>query len=214
MRMSLSTTIGIIGTAGRKEDSDKLSAALYQKMKLETLKLIMPYTNKEITFVSGGAAVADHLAVHFFNTLPHTKLSLHLPAPFDQHAKQFVEEKGKMFNPGNIANYYHRKFQKWSGINSLGEIALAIEEGATVLVTPGFKQRNSKVAAGSEVLIALTFGEGALLKDGGTADTFGKFLAKQSGISHHICLPECQVFSPGLIEGFTPKPTDSQPSLF
>lgn len=178
-------------------------------MKAAVLGILAPYTGAPITFVSGGAAVADHIAVQLFLALPNTKLSLHLPAEYDIQNQRFVEIPGNIFAPGNIANYYHRQFAKRCGQNSQAELTAAINRGASVLVTPGFKQRNTKVAMEAEVMIALTFGDGAVLKDGGTLDTLSKFLARKTGTSFHICLPDCQVFSPALDKA----PEENQPEF-
>ena len=101
-----------------------------------------------------------------------------------------------MFAPGNIANYYHRQFWKRCRQTSLDELHQAISCGAQATVTPGFKQRNSKVANGADLMVALTFGEGAMLKDGGTLDCMTKFLQRHAGESAHVDLHTMQVYSP------------------
>ena len=191
--------IGIIGTAGRKEDAEKLNPEKFQQMKAAVLGIIAPHTSKPITFVSGGAAVADHIAVQLFLALPNTRLHLHLPAQYDMALHKFVEEPGKMFAPGNIANYYHRQFWKRCRQSSLDELHQAISCGAQATVTPGFKQRNSKVANDADLMVALTFGEGAMLKDGGTLDCMTKFLQRHAGESAHVDLHTMQVYSPAVV---------------
>lgn len=164
-----------------------------------------------ITLVSGGAAVADHLAVLLYLNDPKLQLTLHLPAPFDLQKQQFVETPGNMYAPGNIANYYHRKATKSCGVKSLEQIAQAINKGAKVIVTPGFKERNTKVAQESDVLVAFTFGDGAVLKDGGTLDTTRKFLKAKAGApSYHVDLFQMKVYSPAITEPPVQKPNQGQ----
>lgn len=202
--------IGIIGTAGRKEDAEKLNLQKFQQMKAAVLSIIAPHTSKPITFVSGGAAVADHIAVQLFLALPNTKLRLHLPAEYDVAQHKYVEEPGKMFAPGNIANYYHKQFWKRCQQASQDELCRAISRGAQVTATPGFKQRNTRVASEADLMIALTFGEKAMLKDGGTLDCMTKFLQRHTGGSFHVDLHTMQVYSPAII---TPMQQASEPGL-
>jgi len=190
-------TIAIVGTAGRGDDENKLSPAVYTAMREIVKQVIAPY--KAVRLVSGGAAVADHLAVQLFLTNPDMELRLHLPAPFDATVQQFVASTS-IFNPGNTSNFYHRKFAKSCGVNSLGEIAEAIlKRNAEVIVTPGFKQRNTKVAKDADVLIALTFGSGPTVKDGGTADTVRKFQLGRRGQTYHIDCHTMQVYTPAFV---------------
>lgn len=190
--------IGIIGTAGRKEDAALINASKYAQM-LEVAKSLVADQQEPITLISGGAAVADHLAVQLALADPRYKLKLHLPARFDTAKHQFAEVPGNMYAPGNIANYYHRKFRASCGNNSLDELAQVIKDGAEVVVTPGFKERNTQVAVDSELLIAFTFGNGPVLKDGGTLDCMSKFLALGKTNSFHIDLHTMEVYSPAAI---------------
>lgn len=190
-------TIGIIGTAGRGDDESKLSPQVYAAMREAVSGVIAPYGKARL--VSGGAAVADHLAVQLFLAAPEMELRLHLPAPFDANVRQFVASTS-IFNPGNTSNYYHRKFAKSCGVDSLGEIAEAIlKRNAEVIVTPGFKQRNTKVANDADILIALTFGTGPAVKDGGTADTVRKFQLGRRGTTYHIDCHAMQVHTPAVV---------------
>jgi hypothetical protein len=203
--------IGLIGSAGRKDDAAKLNLLKYQQMKAAVMATIAPYLSKPITLVSGGAAVADHIAVQLFMDLPSTKLKLHLPAQFDMARQRYVEVPGKTFDPGTVANFYHRQFQRNCQQDSLVELQRALYRGASVVVTPGFKQRNTQIAMDADVMIALTFGEGATLKDGGTADTMQKFLRANRGLSFHIDLHTMKVHSPARFFGMEPQ--TCQPSM-
>lgn len=183
-------TVSIIGTAGRKDDARRITAPLYKSMVEDASRHLKQTDAERIHLVSGGAAVADHVAVSLFLQGKGSSLTLHLPAEFKDG--KFVETPGSKFDPGRTANYYHRMFREKTGVDGLKEISTAIARGANIIVTPGFKERNTRVANDAEVLIAYTFGPGkatgrftdgaaghkdaasAGLKDGGTADTWGK----------------------------------------
>lgn len=189
--------IGIIGTAGRKEDAPRLNAELYLRMKTLVKQIISHYSANH-SFVSGGAAYADHLAVQLYLETPGSQLHLHIPSNWDSTFCQFQDngDVNYITNPGGTANYYHRLFEAKTKIKSLEEIQSAINKGATVTCTPGFKHRNSKVASQVDMLVALTFGSGNLVKDGGTADTMEKFLKRNFGISWHIDLNTMTSYTP------------------
>jgi hypothetical protein len=200
--------IGIIGTAGRKEDASRLNPEFYQRMKGAVLGIIAQYASQPMVFVSGGAAVADHLAVQLFLTFEGAALRLHLPADYDLSTRLFVEAPGQYDN-GRTANYYHRQFSARCQVQSQNELASAIQgvpgpnglvRKAEITVSSGFKSRNLKVAADAQVMIALTFGQGAILKDGGTAHTMGRFLARKSGASYHVDCNTMRVFSPAVCQ--------------
>ena len=184
---------GIIGTAGRKEDSKKINRNLYFECCKIVLGLIEKYNVKAC--VSGGAAFADHIAISLFNHKKIEKLFLHLPVEFDIKYKETQDK----YCPGRIANWYHKNFSKKCGIDSLQEIKLAIKNGAEMLVTPGFKERNTKVAFDSSILIALTFGAEAYIKNGGTQDTCKKFLDLGKENLIHINLNDLKIYEPGKI---------------
>jgi len=157
--------IGIIGTAGRRDDAPKMSMALYDAMRkrLDELLHCVPVTERDLQ--SGGAAWADHLAVDVFNDKQAASLTLHFPAPFVW--PKFVET-----DAGRTANHYHAEFSQHrleSGAlpQSLDDIAFALENGAKYTVGDGFFTRNLLVGQ-CDWLIAFTFGEGAVTKDGGT----------------------------------------------
>jgi hypothetical protein len=179
-------TIGIIGTAGRAEDCSKLTNSLYQKTGKQIFKLIQEFGATKL--VSGGAAGIDHLAVSIFLRYP-CELTLHLPAKFDADlSNKYIEGPGK-FNPGAVANYYHKRFSIILGRSSLLDISSAIYKGAVAQLTPGFKERNTKVAEDADILIAATFGDGKNLKPGGTLDTWNKFTnLKPTNKKFHIDL--------------------------
>jgi len=180
--------MGIIGTAGRKDDKDRMTKELFVKMMAHAINIIQS-ANID-TLVSGGAAWADHIAVKLYIAGLVPNLVLYLPAEFKDYAYLGTDR----YSPGRISNYYHRLMTEKLGKDSLIEIQQAIDMGAQVHVVPGFKNRNSPVAEQSDGLLAFTFGthSGAYdsehegwynsrdggLKDGGTADTWTKSKAR------------------------------------
>ncbi len=193
--------LGVIGTAGRQDDADRMTLPLYDRMFQNLIEMIERWTPEVL--VSGGAAWADHLAVRAYleGTLP--ALVLFLPAEFDTERRCFKPNPSVQFNPGQTLNNYHRAFARKTGIDSLGEIADAIKKGAIIAVYPGFHRRNSEVAGLSNYLVSYTFGSHssvelrpsdpafgnatkAGLKDGGTAHTFGE--CWNAEIKAHISL--------------------------
>lgn len=164
--------LAIIGTAGRGDDAVKLAnSSYYRMMKIiaETLVTVLDVKG----LVSGGAAFSDHIAVQLFLERRVSQLTLHLPAGWLGHG---FKETSSKFDTGRTSNWYHAKFSEVIGVNTLQEIQLAIERGATVKTgAGGFKERNTDIAKEADSLLAFTFGSGAVLKEGGTKDTWNKF---------------------------------------
>lgn len=182
-------TFAIIGTTGRKTQEHDDGAALtrqhFDAMCIVAEDLIEQFAenNYPIThLVSGGAAWADHVAVHLFrkprSQRKFEQLRLYLPAEFESGRFKDNGQDNPSANPGKTANHYHQKFSRDTHINSLTEISSAIREGAEHYYPKGgFYGRNAMVAK-SDFLLACTFGEGNKVKDGGTADTVRKYLAR------------------------------------
>lgn len=197
-------TIGIIGTAGRKDDYNRLNKEKYYGMMAATQEIIKDITSyredKDVHVVSGGAAFADHLAVLSFLGGFAKGLTLHLPASFDISKNKYESTKD-----GDIANYYHKRFSSMifgTPDDSLLQIKQAITQGAKVVVWDGFKRRNLEVARDSTYLIALTFGNGAMIKDGGTAHTattYCIFSSKPPMGLMHIDLNTMESYCPALL---------------
>lgn len=204
--------MGVIGTAGRKEDQSRLHKEHYDKMVDATIKLMthLKIDGENLHLVSGGAAWSDHVVV----TLALTKiikaenLTLYLPAILGDTGYTGGDEW--KLKTANTANYYHGLFSKKLGRDTYREILDVREAGASIeIITSGFKTRNSSVArfvSPHGHLLAFTFGSPALdqpewtirsfgshvgaqeagLKDGGTADTWGKAKCQK----HHCRLGE------------------------
>lgn len=179
-------TYAIVGTAGRKEDGKALTRHHFNAMYAiaEGLLQQINESNYPIThLVSGGAAWADHVAVRLFLDKKVPNLRLFLPDLWDNGSYHDTGDKDPYRNPGGTANYYHGLFQKKTGINSLSDIQIAQAHGAHLVDRNrhgkmlGFHARNALVAK-SDFILACTFGDGHMLKDGGTADTIRKYLER------------------------------------
>ena len=206
-------TLSIIGTAGRKDDASRLSRNYFDAMCVvaeglinECRQINYPIT----TLVSGGAAYADHVAVKLYldNKVPH--LRLFLPCAFDG-GSYYDNGKSGYDNPGGTCNHYHHVFQRTTNINSLTQILVAKNKGAELInVEKGFYARNVLVAK-SDFLLAMTFGNGNEVKDGGTAHTVKCYLerVKKEGIfdkSFHYDLNSGKIFAGCIL----PKNTDDK----
>jgi hypothetical protein len=171
--------IGVIGTAGRNDDKDKLNAETWRHMLEDLVGIInlLPELNKAqetIDLVSGGAAWADHMAVHLFlyqslfglkNQI--SSLTLHLPAKFEG---SYLNNQNN--SAARVANYYHKCFSNCIGVDSLNELQLATKyPNCTTTVSNGFHARNLLVGQ-VDVLVAYTFG---------TRDSVNKSDLKPSG---------------------------------
>lgn len=173
-------TLSIVGTAGRKDDEKRLSSQSFSAMYSVAESLInqLIKSNYPVThLVSGGSAWADHVAVKLFLDNKANNLRLFIPCEFNNG--RFTDKNSgiRQFNPpGDTLNYYHSKFQRKTNINSLSEIQVAKLRGAELITcTGGFHGRNSMVAQ-SDLILAMTFGNGEYVKEGGTADTVKKYL--------------------------------------
>lgn len=171
------SSLAIIGTAGRKDDANKLTSNHYVGMVKCAMSIIertrnTPYEIKEI--ISGGAAWADHVAVSLYLKDFVPNLKLHLPCAFISEECRFYSN-----NYGSTLNYYHRAFSSKVYINSLEEIGESIKKGCKIQVSNGFFARNDKVAQ-SDYLLAMTFGKENFVKKGGTSHTVKTYLSKST----------------------------------
>ncbi len=166
--------IGIIGTAGRRADGKRLSKVLYVQMYKKVLELIADVPVEERHLVSGGSSWADHLSISLYLAGEAASLTLHFPADFEDG--QFVEKEAQ-YDPGRTANYYHHlfglKMDSEDPLCTLKGIEKAVENGAECSISKGFKKRNVLVGQ-VERLLAFTFGEGDVPKDGGTKHTWDR----------------------------------------
>lgn len=163
---------------------------VWNMAKIEAARFIREHSVEHL--ISGGAAGIDHICVQAFNAGFISRLSLYLPCVFDTVECLYTGETA------TVANYYHQKFKYNLGVDSLIEIQKAIDNGAEVIVGDGFHARNTLVAKWSTLLLAMTFGNGATLKDGGTADTVRKFNAQFPDKSWHLDLNDFKLYNPAI----------------
>jgi hypothetical protein len=172
-------TLAIVGTAGRKEDAKRLTRKHFEAMCLVASGLLEQINeiNYPIThLVSGGAAWADHVAVKLFLDKKVSNLRLYIPAEWEDGKFHDTGERDPHKNPGGTANYFHKQFQQNAAINGLSDIQIAKAHGAELYCCKGgFHGRNAMVAK-SDFILACTFGDGHMVKEGGTADTLRKYL--------------------------------------
>ena len=118
----------------------------------------------------------DHVAVELFLRHPETALSLHLPCGYrvSPDGLFLYDDNGKFdwkVNPGGTAKFYHQRFGKALGRDTMRDVGDAVRRGATLCTYAGFHAR-SRTVAQSAYMIAFTWGD---LKptDGGTSYTWG-----------------------------------------
>lgn len=181
-------TLGIIGTAGRGTDADRLTK--------DTLILMFGVAQSFATLlradrvVSGGAAWADSIAVSLYLRGVVPNLTLHLPASFHPFCEgSFGSGAFAETDAGRTANRYHNRATAVHGLDGPGEIREAIAKGAQVTTEEGsgmapFFIRNAKVAADADAMLAFTYGVRGqpALKDGGTANTMATYLKRRGTI--------------------------------
>lgn len=159
-------TLAVIGTAGRRDDGDKLTLEHWNRMILATLEVIEKEGITDV--VSGGAAWADHCAV-----------CCGMPARII-----FPDSPQDL----RTAAYYHGSFSRVVGRDTMREAFAAPHE-----FHGSFKDRNSQVAAAADVYLAMTFGEGEKVKDGGTADTVRK-MRRRGVTGYHFNLNDLTIY--------------------
>jgi len=196
-------TFGVCGTAGRNEDGRRLSKEHFEAMCVVTNELINTCAElnyKITTLVSGASAWADHSCVKLFLDKKVPRLRLFLPTEFDRGSFKDIGVKDPTLNPGGTMNYYHKKFQVATHINSLSQIQIARVEGAELIpIAGGLYARNAMVAR-SDFLLAITFGNGSQVKaNSGSAHCVKCYLdrVKKTGMfdkSFHYDLNEGKIY--------------------
>jgi hypothetical protein len=175
--------VGVVGSAGRGPDAPHLSPRLLRAME-EVAACVLA---QGAVLASGGAALADHVAVRLFLGGRVSGLRLYLPARLLPGGR--YEDRGPR-SPGAVSNRHHGWFSRACGVDSFAELEEAVRRGAEVLQGRSFLGRNAALAADVGGLVAMTFGRGhapaqfrpgepgfadparAGLADGGTADTW------------------------------------------
>jgi len=185
-------TVGIIGTAGRKDDIIKLSLDKFNLMYEIASGII---GDNKVHIISGGAPWADHIAVRLFLNSPlKHELTIEFPCKFGSNG--YVEgEEYDGYNIAETSKYYHQLFFTKTGIDGIGELKSAIAKGAQAQFSKGFFDRNNKVSHANK-LIAFTFGDGPKVKKGGTSHTVDCYIANGGKDLYHINLNEMKIYTP------------------
>lgn len=153
--------VGIIGSAGRKQEGAKMTKELFESMMSkaqEVIETTWKLKPEDVILVSGGAAWADHVAVRLFDSWKPAGLHLHLPCEFKQHQFEDNGKRSWQGNAGKSANFYHHVFSKKLGASSLDELDDAMKcPNVTSKVYPGFFARNNVIADESDYLLAFSW---------------------------------------------------------
>lgn len=215
--------LAIIGTAGRGEDGKRLASDPnnYIQRMLDAAKKVSEITGST-DLISGAAAWADHIAVLLFRDNPDKysiELELASPLVSDGNCGYKFDDKGTgdfKNNCGAISNHYHKQFKKafhksrpswnpapaWSPFDDF--FALNCKranhpEKVIFNVGTGFLERNLEVAQKADHCLAMTFGNGKRLKDGGTAHTMSNFLVKGMGTAWHLDLNTLKLYEGAVV---------------
>lgn len=169
--------LSIIGSSGRGNHRNLYNCNLFDKMIDHTKNIItneFKLNLKEISFVSGGSAWADHIAVSLFLKGYIDTLYLYLPCTFNLLTKKFIDS-----NAGVTLNQLHDTFSKTANINSLSELASVLQNPkCKTIICEGFHARNNMVAQ-CNYMIAFTWGkDGNLPEKSGTKSTWDKCKSK------------------------------------
>lgn len=194
--------LAIIGSAGRNDDALPLSQRpeFFLGRMLDAGRAIADRVGAT-ALVSGGAAWADHIAILLFLSDPERfELHLHLPAllkhhPTDRQAMFYLDTGSRQngSNPARVSNELHEAFGTqlashkpgWSPFHDLRKAFF--HPRVTTTTSAGFEPRNARVAADSDFALAMTFGDGPVLKKGGTAGTLSAFLKQHdASTAYHL----------------------------
>lgn len=178
----------VIGSAGKGQDYDRMTKDVFYKMVNKTEKLLEKETKAKITLVSGASSWSDHVAVYIFlKRLEKSpvNLTLHLPCRWCPITKRFDNES----ECGQRLNFLHSQFRRKTGIDPFWQIsqALSNKQFCSWQITPGFKERNTKVANGCDIMIAFTFNDENPKEPkprSGTRDTWDKCTLPKSNKIH------------------------------
>jgi len=151
--------IGIVGSSGK--NGGKINFSMYHKMQRLAMHNISTLAKgADVTLVSGGAALADHIAIDLFLEGKVSKLILYFPCQWNEKKCEFsaVSSKTNKGEVGHFANKLHKNFSAQVGNkNSLKDIQDAIDKGAQVIIGNGFYGRNTLLAQNVNAMIAFTF---------------------------------------------------------
>jgi hypothetical protein len=194
--------LGVIGSAGRQQPIEPLHWKRMREGAEALLGSLADEGRIVSALVSGGAAGADQMAVRLFLDPAAGRglaLQLELAAEWDRNKTQYVETQGRdwLTNPGRTLNRHHRNFQVSSGEASLEDLEAALRRGDCEwrVDAGGLLGRNRRIAERADVLLAMTFGLGREVAQGGTADTCRKYLRLGKTEIYHLDLNSGELFS-------------------
>lgn len=160
--------IGIIGSCGKNGTIQKrINSHNYESMinkAKDNIKRLTSSQNNahdanQVTLISGGASLSDHIAVELFNEDFVGGLILHFPCTWDEINCKFEDNGCSDWrkNNGKLTNDLHEQFSTRLRKNSLSEIQMAMDKGAQVFVGKNYWDRNMNIAKECDALIAFTF---------------------------------------------------------
>lgn len=165
----MTTTIGIIGTAGSRNDMKYFNKESFEKLVKYIEKKII--WDEDIELWSGGSSGIDHICV-ILALKYKCKVKLFLPSKFENESFYDNGEYSYTKNTGKQLNQLHKKFSQKVDINSLEQINTLIHQNnCEIKVYNGFHRRNDEVAK-ADIILAIT--ESDIPDDGGTKYTWDK----------------------------------------
>lgn len=195
--------LAIIGTAGRKEPITHEHWQLMLTQAAATIDDLEAAGQQVTALVSGGAAGADHVAVRLFLRAPQRRaLILELAAAWDFNHNVYVESDSGNWqtNPGRTLNRHLRNFQSTAFLDPFEDIGAALKHHNCQyrVHQSGLLGRNTFVAE-ADVVLAMTFGGGRQIAQGGTADTCRKYQARGGQQIYHLDLNTGIVHSSAIV---------------
>jgi uncharacterized protein YneR len=198
--------IGIIGTAGRDEESlSLLNKNLFNSV-VTFIRKFQEECNlktENITLISGGSSWMDHIVIKLFLiylNIDHSYEYLDLYLPCEIHDKDTVSkdcikcveernychfkdnDKKWYINPGRSLNNLHSNFSKKMSVDTLQEIVYVSNlDKVNVNIESSMNKRNDKIAENSDLLLAFTFGD-IIPPSGGSLYTWNKCKNKKLNI--------------------------------
>lgn len=188
-----SVCVSVIGTSGRKGEIVGFGRFHYEwmikecKKRLKKIAKLEKCAVRDLTLVSGGSALSDHVAVDLFLESYVHSLILYVPCDWDCKNCKFMDTGGRDWrsNPGGTLNFYHRAFSQRLTKESLLDISSALELGAELRVIPGFFPRNKAISK-SKYMIAFGKSKTGAPTSSGTKYTWS--MAPPETIKYYIAV--------------------------
>jgi hypothetical protein len=212
-------TVAIMGTAGQDPSKEDVVDAHLWKVMVHCARQVLTRvfsldassSTETVQLISGGAAIADHVAVQLYLESSSTvgtsapspyHLSLHLPCRWDPDRKEYDARSYE----GRRSNALHVQFARQASFPSVrtslqqlhdvvhqSSAARSTSKAAANRVTvqehSGFVQRNSFVAREAQYVLAMTWSSPSALApvgESGAAHTW----SRSNGVKLHLPLAE------------------------